>query len=133
MTYSTDALRWAIDEFDESEPWSYEYTYGGETRIRSGVDTFRGFSGILELHLNDEERKKYDIPGIGTMKIVEDERNGEGGGDYAAIIFEIVAEDGSTRLFKKEGYYASYDGYTWDGDLYEVRPASKLITVYERV
>lgn len=55
---------------------------------------------------------------------------GEGQGDTAWIV--VKATDGdTTKFFRKDGYYASYDGFTWDGDFAAVTPQEKTITVYE--
>lgn len=35
------------------------------------------------------------------------------------------------QLFKKSGYYASHYGTDWDGELREVKPVQKTITVFE--
>ena len=54
-----------------------------------------------------------------------EEEGGEGCGEYACVIFKV-----GSQIFRKEGYYASYDGYTWDGDFDEVEPYPKTITAY---
>lgn len=53
---------------------------------------------------------------------------GEGEGEHAHVVFKI-----GEQLFKKDAYYASHDGYYWDGELSEVRPTQKTITVYESI
>lgn len=68
------------------------------------------------------------IDGV-TYRVVED-FGGEGLGDTRYIV--IAVEDGnSVQYFRKDGYYASYDGSTWDGDFREVKAEQKTITVYE--
>jgi hypothetical protein len=55
---------------------------------------------------------------------------GEGQGDELWVVFALT--DGTdTRYFRKDGYYASYDGGAWDGDFREVTPQDRLVTFYE--
>lgn len=42
----------------------------------------------------------------------------------------VVLRVGS-QYFRKEGFYASFSGATWDGKLVEVFPQTKTVTVYE--
>lgn len=64
---------------------------------------------------------------------------GEGQGDDYWVVVKVTpgtvlgpdAELGAPRYFKKPGYYASYSGGYLDGNLIEVRPREKMITVYE--
>lgn len=72
-------------------------------------------------------RDGVEIPGLGLAKIVEN-FGGEGQGDDRWVVFEV-----NGRLYEKDGYYASYDGTTWDGDLYEVKPVEVTVTKYHRV
>lgn len=64
-----------------------------------------------------------------VAKCVED-FGGEGQGDQRYVVFEIISADG-VQYFRKDGYYSSFEGTTWDGDFAEVRPVEKTITVYE--
>jgi hypothetical protein len=61
-----------------------------------------------------------------TAKKVDNSRLGTGATD----IWVVIEVDG--RLFRKTGYYQSYDGSYWDGAVQEVVSAQKLVTVYER-
>ena len=76
-----------------------------------------------------------NVPGLGLVT-VEKAFGGEGMGDQLWIVFKVVmdtnTEDGFVRWFRKPGYYSSYgDGGDYDGDLYEVTPKEKTVTVYE--
>lgn len=51
---------------------------------------------------------------------------GEGEGDEAYIVLDVGG-----RLFRKDGYYASHDGYYWDGDFREVHEVTRPVTFYE--
>lgn len=70
-----------------------------------------------------------EIPGLGYVKLV-DEYGGEGQGDEYWVVFS-VSDGGVTRLFRMDGYYASYYGSEFDGDLKEVQARQKTVTVYE--
>ena len=65
----------------------------------------------------------------GSVEVVED-FGGEGQGDKRYVVFSIDTEDGR-HFYKVEGYYASWDGTTWD-DLtpFRVFPREKTITEY---
>lgn len=58
------------------------------------------------------------------------EFGGEGEGDQYWMVIS-VSDGETTRYFRRDGWYASYDGGYLDGDTYEVKPAEKTITVYE--
>lgn len=65
------------------------------------------------------------IPLLGRVKLVE-QVGGEGQGDHAHLVFQV-----GSRLFRKDGYHASFDGTHYDGDLYVVTRQEKTVTVYE--
>lgn len=65
------------------------------------------------------------VEGLGRGEYV-DSYGGEGQGDERWVVIRF-----GDRYFRKDGYYASYDGTTWDGDFREVKPTQKTITVYE--
>lgn len=57
---------------------------------------------------------------------------GEGQGDVAYAVVSVSPVDGtSTQYFRKDGFYSSYDGFTWDGDFYEVHQTARIVTFYE--
>jgi|SRR5688500_4330419 len=70
-----------------------------------------------------------EIPGLGTLAYVES-YGGEGKGDEYWVVFSITNQD-VTRHFRMDGWYASYSGAEFDGDLKEVSPKQKVITVWE--
>lgn len=65
-----------------------------------------------------------------TVSVAED-FGGEGMGDVMYLVLMVKNPDGTIQYFRKDGYYVSYDGGTWDGDFREVKPQQKTITVYE--
>lgn len=55
---------------------------------------------------------------------------GEGMGETRYVVFSVT--DGvDTRYFRKDGFYASYGGSTWDGEFSEVQPQERVVTVWE--
>lgn len=72
------------------------------------------------IHAND-----FDvIPGLENMSFVES-FGGEGEGDSAGVVFKV-----GDQLFQVDAYYASYDGFTWDSEPYEVEAYEKTETAY---
>lgn len=63
---------------------------------------------------------------------LEDAYGGEGQGDCYWIVFWV--KSGKDKiLLKQDGWYASYEGGTLDGDLTEVKPVEKVVIEYEDV
>jgi len=75
-----------------------------------------------------EDKGTLVIDGVTVPFVTADEFGGEGHGDEAWVVIKV-----GNQLFRKEGYYASHYGYDWDGDVQEVKPVEKTITVYESV
>jgi len=76
--------------------------------------------------------ESIDVVGLGVVTVV-DEYGGEGQGDEYWIAFRVEFAEGPIRFFRMNGYYASYDGGTFDGPFEEVQPVEKTITVFEVV
>lgn len=57
--------------------------------------------------------------------------DGEGGGEGSGESVWMVLKIGS-QYFKKDGYYASYDGTHWDGDVTEVRRRQVTVNIWEK-
>jgi hypothetical protein len=74
-----------------------------------------------------KDKEGEDVPGLGMVTRIAD----HGGSDQGSAAW-VVLKVGS-RLFRKTGFYASYDGFTWDGDFRVVEAKPKTITVYENV
>lgn len=66
----------------------------------------------------------------GWIAKVEAEYGGEGRGEAYWMVIS-VSDGVTTRYFRKDGYYASYDGGYLDGDTYEVTPRSRQVVFYE--
>ena len=69
------------------------------------------------------------LPGIGRAVVVES-FGGEGQGDELWFVFKVYGEDGTTRLFRRNGWYQSFHGGEYDGPTDEVYEAEKTIKVY---
>lgn len=71
-----------------------------------------------------------EFAGLGTVTVVETVGGGEGGGESTHVVIKVTQGE-TTRYFKKEGYYSSYGGTDWDGEIRSVWPSRKTVTVYE--
>lgn len=112
------------DEYGEEDGWGYELVGRlSETRREWAAD----YKSSKEV-----PNEPAIVPGYGRLVYVEGYEGGEGGGEDAYQVVKLVADDGSERYFRKEGYYASHYGCDWDGDLYEVVPYEKVVTFYDR-
>lgn len=81
----------------------------------------------------DVDEGAVEVEGLGTVKVIASEDAGEGDYEQAVyLVFEVTAPDGVVRHFKKNGFYQSYSGTSWDGDFYETKQAEKVITVWAR-
>lgn len=75
-----------------------------------------------------EVNETYTLDGLTAKR--EADYGGEGQGDQYWVVVSI--SDGlTTRYFKRNGWYASYNGGYLDGPTEEVKPKQKTITVYE--
>jgi hypothetical protein len=74
------------------------------------------------------EGGKYTKDGLTADRVAE--YGGEGDGDQYWVVISI-SDGTTTRYFRKDGYYASYDGGYLDGDTREVKPAERLVVFYE--
>jgi len=78
---------------------------------------------------NDGSKSTVTLRGASVqVEKVGGKAPGEGGGEEVSVV--IRAGD---QLFEKSGYYASHYGADWDGDVREVQPVERTITVYEAV
>lgn len=80
----------------------------------------------------DDHNEGYPITGLEGLKLeVLEREGGEGSGYEIELVFSLGDSKGRTRYFKKHGHHISHDGTYWDGDLEEVKPKKKTVTVYE--
>lgn len=88
-------------------------------------------AGLNWEHLADGGEGHMDAALLkGEAVLVEVMASKEGDYDEGASTVWVIVKVGD-QYFKKEGWYASYDGSTWDGSLSEVRPQTKTIMVWE--
>jgi hypothetical protein len=108
------------DEDDTREMLEEEYEVGGYTPTLS--DSSSAWQEVKYY------RKEKTRDGFTAKRIAE--YGGEGQGDDYWVVISITDGE-TTRYFRKDGWYASYDGGSLDGETYEVKPVEKLVTFYE--
>lgn len=96
-----------------------EYAYDDEDRYYYGRDFNWGeFSWGAREALDTE---------VGVVRVV-DQEGGEGQGDHAHIVFQVKD---TGQYFRIDGYYSSYEGTDWDGELREVHRVTREVVFYE--
>lgn len=128
MSYTAGQLETVLEDYHAEEPYAFNSVVDG--RLISGVRKYDSWDG-LESQLG-RIGSSVVLADIGILRLIEN-IGGEGQGDYAAMVFSVASTDGATRLFRKEGYYASHDGTTWDGDFAEVEAYDKTVTDYREI
>jgi hypothetical protein len=102
MTYTIGQVESAIDAFDEGDS---DYFYE-------------------EIQWT---REPIFLPELGEEAVKVDSTGGsEGEGDYMDVVFKI-----GDQLFRKTGFYNSWDSNDWDGSLEEVEPYEVMVTKYK--
>lgn len=76
------------------------------------------------------EIEEVNVNGV-VVKQVEKQGGGEGSGEHMHVVFSFTFPDGQVEYWRKEGYYASFDGGYWDGDFSKVQPVQRVVTFYE--
>lgn len=141
-----------IDTLVEETGWDYTYRpyvknpetgkYGDGPETVAHTEGWGEFSEYIDVQKsrwNDETKKReplpedeieyVEFPGIGRIEMVES-FGGEGEGDQYWFVFKITDADGNVRFFRRNGWYASFNGGYYDGPTEEVKPAEKTITVW---
>jgi hypothetical protein len=83
-----------------------------------GSEFWHEADGSTQITLDDTHKATY----------VDGETGGEGSGEYIWQVWSVTDAEGNEQFFRKTGYYMSYEGSTWDGDLTEVVPFEKTVT-----
>ena len=138
MTYTIEELDEAIE--NEETSWNGDWNEFEElldettewVKVPEGTEGARSFD-----HGKTFEKSLpkavigADLPGIGRA-IGIDQFGGEGLGDDYWIVFKVTSDDGE-RIFKRNGYHASFDGSYLDGPTTEVKSVEKVVTVWQDV
>jgi hypothetical protein len=107
---------------DEGIPYEYKHWKTGEVEQSS----YEGSEFWSEAHYSEPN---YEVASLDvTLSHVDGEHGGEGSAEYIWQVWKTVDAEGNVQYFKKEGYYMSYDGSNWDGELFEVEPFEKTVT-----
>jgi hypothetical protein len=101
--------------------------------------TEREFEPETELNWNNLDNLEYTWGQYGqpielhgrTIDLEEADTGGEGHAEDIYMVFKTTDIDGTEQYWRKDGYYASYDGSDWDGDFREVRPVERVVVFYE--
>lgn len=112
MSYTAKEVEEKIEAYQESGDYDGDYSGGIYCDLKDG-----GYYA---------EGKSIEVPGLGTLEYVED-YGGEGQGDDYWVVFKV-----GNQLFRKDGWYASYDGGELDGELYEVEAVQVQRTEYHK-
>lgn len=97
---------------------NHPYMYGGDYGSYEVPAEYEGKA--MQEKFNEE---------FGEVKEVsEASRGGEDAGSQYVRVYHFVNDDVYVKI---TGYYASYDGTTFDDEFQEVTPKEKTITVYE--
>lgn len=123
MSITVEQLRFAIedDEADYTEfnrkveaSWKAGYFYTVPPANGQGWGEVNGedFNLVVDGEL-------LEAKNVGTTGGMDE-------GSNATSTWQI-----GNQYFRKSGYYASHYGYDWDGELEEVRPVQKVVTVFE--
>jgi len=81
------------------------------------------------LEWDDREIKKETLEKeLGSILLVHQVGDCEGGGEYAENVFKFVNHD---VYLREVGFYTSYHGTDWDEEFEEVKAQIKQVTIYE--
>lgn len=139
MTYSIADLDEAVE--NEEAEWEGSW-HGFRDAVENTTKTINvpeGTAGAYYSKYYNSWRKVVPVdepgavlPDIGRAVYV-DGHGGEGQGDEYWFVFSVTDEAGDVRLFRRNGWYASYSGSELDGPTDEVVEAQQMITVYNTV
>lgn len=118
-----------VDEFIEGS-WNIqgdEYTCGGYFDLEEVLEN-RDFDPSKDAY---GPYKPVHILGLGTVMMIEDYYGGGDHSDHMHIVFRLDTVDGSSRLFRKDGFYSDDGDSEYDADLREVYQRDKTVIVYE--
>jgi hypothetical protein len=109
------------DGYDDAEDNVYTSDYGDNV----------SWGAVEELFWSYRDPKVEKEVG-GSKVTLQEQHGGEGEGDEYWLVFRVENSDGSEQFFRVDGYYASYDGTSWDGaQLREVNAVPRTVVFYE--
>jgi hypothetical protein len=132
MAYTISELNWALyrafnedydvdDDFDPAED-----EFGGDSSEWDELEN------KLDGYPRSDAERVHELEGIGTVRLLE-HHGGEGEGDDYYMVISVTDEMGDARLFRRNGWYASYDGGYYEGPTVEVRAVDRLVTFYDEI
>jgi hypothetical protein len=100
---------------------------------------YSDFTPETELDFSDLDSLEYDWDAYDKpvelhgrkVEKVEFDTGGEGHAEDIYMVVKTTDVDGAEQYWRKDGYYASYDGSSWDGDFREVSAVERVVTFYE--
>lgn len=116
-----------FDDEDHRRDYIFDY-YGGP----EGWDVLGEKVYYHPKYDSHRHQPTVTLDGIGTAKMVE-QFGGEGGGDKYWFILSVTDADGNERLFRRNGWYASFDGGYYEGPTEEVVEATETVKVYKAI
>lgn len=136
MTY-TPPVRYTAEEIEEAVSTDPEHTCGEPEYNREEAECVGcdyednyGENGWYEFgHKDPGDTHGLVLKGETVSAVYMDgESGGEGSGESVWLVFKV-----GVQYFKKTGYYASYDGTSWDGDVTEVRRRQVTVSMWEEI
>lgn len=114
-----------VNESRYIERYGSDYVYEPELWEDGEVDSWYDIEEIF-----GGKDVSFTIDGI-KVEAVEFDTGGEGHGEDIYMVFKTTDADGVVQLWRKDGYYASYDGDNWDGDFRKVDAVERVVVFYE--
>lgn len=68
---------------------------------------------------------------VGLIEVAENHGGGEGSGEVRYIVFKLTNSDLTIQYFRIDGYYLSFEGSSFDGNLKEVKAVVRPVTFFE--
>lgn len=105
--------------------------YVGEEHDGDQTYSVTEYSEVWELIRDSSYVANEASDGVFTAEFVACEADGPAHDSEVYYVVLSLSDGVTTRYFKRDGWYASYDGGHLDGDVYEVHPEVRQVTVYE--
>lgn len=122
-------MSYTIRELNEAVTEGFRYSYLNTRQELVEYDV-SGWGELVEA-LFWTDSANVELDGIGTITGIEDHGGGEGSGEERWFVFKVTDSAGEERVFRRNGYYASFYGSDFDGPTEEVYPVQKTVTVWE--